>query len=84
MAGESDGLEGVNIEDAFAGVGEGGDGIVETLLGGGGGGQCSFVGGLELLGEPIYISPAFWELLSWVGMLVVAGAYLWVATQLGS
>lgn len=81
MANDDDGLGNVTIEGAFAGEGEAPT-INENLLGSGGG-TCSFGAELSLMGKPIEIPAAFWELAGWIGMLIVASAYLWVAHQLG-
>lgn len=81
LAGQGDGLDGVTEEGIFKSF-EVGD-LREDLLGGGGG-TCSFGVPLELMGEPIELPPAFWSLASWIGMLVTASAYLWVAQKLGS
>lgn len=83
LAGEPDGLEGVQESDIY---GDGPvfdpSGISETLLGGGVG-TCSFNVPLQLMGKPIDLPPEFWTLAGWIGMLITAAAYLWVAHQLG-
>ncbi|MFT4178273.1 MAG: hypothetical protein QM612_02240 [Thermomonas sp.] len=82
LAGEGDGLDGVSVGSIF----DGGGGVPtlnEGLLGSGGG-QCSFGVPLELMGEPITLPAEFWSLASWIGFLIVALAYIWVAVKLGS
>lgn len=83
MAGDSDGLENVSEDDIFSeepaiDVSK----ISETLLGGGGG-QCSFGASLSLMGKEIDLPPGFWELASWIGMIVVAAAYFWIVQEMG-
>ena len=83
IAAEGDGLDGIEVSDIYGDSGADYSQINENLLGGSAG-QCSFGVDLSILGEPIEIPPAFWELAQWIGLLVIAGAYLWVAQQLGS
>lgn len=80
LAGQGDGLDGVTEESIFHEF-EAGD-LREDLLGSSAG-TCSFGVPLELMGHPIELPPSFWSLASWIGMLVVASAYLWVAHKLG-
>ena len=80
LAGQGDGLDGVSEGSIFKTF-EAGD-LNENLLGTSGG-MCSFGVPLELMGQPIELPPEFWSLASWIGMLVVASAYLWVAHKLG-
>ncbi len=80
LAAESDGYEEINVSDIYSTNTF--EGINEGLLGGSAG-MCSFGVELSLLGEPIELPGAFWELASWIGMLIVAMAYLWLAHQLG-
>lgn len=53
--------------------------LSESLIGGGGG-QCAT--GWNLMGKPIELPGEFWSLASWIGMLIVALAYLWAAVLL--
>lgn len=74
-----DGLGTVNESGIF---GEGSDitGQLSESLIGGGGGQCAT--GWNLMGKPIELPDGFWSLASWIGMLIVALAYLWAAVLL--
>lgn len=79
LANADDGLGTVDEAGIF---GEGSDitGQLSESLIGGGGGQCAT--GWSLMGEPIELPDGFWSLASWIGMLIVALAYLWAAVLL--
>lgn len=79
LAGQDDGLGTVNEAGIY---GEGSDitGQLNESLIGSGGGQCAT--GWVLMGEPIELPDGFWSLASWIGMLIVALAYLWAAVLL--
>lgn len=83
LAGASDGLEGVSVSDIYDESSLDFSQISESLLGGSSG-TCSFGVSLQLMGKPIELPPEFWELASFIRMLIIALAYIWVAQQLSS
>lgn len=77
LAGGGDGHEGVDVADMWQTNGTGT--FNPNMFGGGSSGQCSFSVPLEIAGKPITIDPAFWTLMSIIGWIVTASAYIWVA-----
>lgn len=81
IAGQGDGLDGVNVSDIY-GQGEDETGQINEGLLGGSTGQCEFAAPLEIAGQSIEIPSGLWQLLGMIQMLLTASAYLWVASQL--
>ena len=84
IAAQGDGLDGISVSDAWRKPTDGeGQGIRENLFGGGNVAQCSIAGNWTFVGHDINPGPQFWSLMQWVGWLMVALAYLWLAQKLG-
>lgn len=81
IAAEGDGLTDVTEESIWAG--ESTEGTPNPNLFGSPVSYCSFSASMDFFGHSIDPGPAFWELMSWIGWLVVASAYLWVAQKIG-
>lgn len=84
ISAQGDGLDGVTEADAWRKPQpDDGEGVSETLFGGGSPTQCTISGGFELMGHSIDPGPQFWWLMGWIGWLLPALAYLWLAQKLG-
>lgn len=80
--GTNDGHDGVSESDIFHTFSN--DDFDPNMFGGSPGGTCSFGTSLEIMGHAITLPSSFWTAAQFIGLLMVACAYLWIAFQLGS